>query len=149
MSGFKPIICLDFDGVIHSYTSGWLGAREIPDPPVPGAINAIINYTDDFRVHIYSSRSNHFGGRRAMKKWLKKHLLRYFYNVQEIELSDRFYEDHLSFIDEDQTRQIMRKIKWPLRKPAAMLTLDDRAIQFEGAWPSAKTILTFKPWYKK
>ena len=27
----KPILCLDFDGVLHSYTSGWRGAR-IPDP---------------------------------------------------------------------------------------------------------------------
>ena len=32
-------ILLDFDGVIHSYTSGWKGAGVIPDPPVPGAID--------------------------------------------------------------------------------------------------------------
>jgi hypothetical protein len=32
----KPILCLDFDGVLHSYTSGWKGAAVIPDPPVPG-----------------------------------------------------------------------------------------------------------------
>ena len=29
----KPILCLDFDGVVHSYTSGWKGADVIPDPP--------------------------------------------------------------------------------------------------------------------
>jgi len=28
----KPILCLDFDGVIHSYSSGWKGADVIPDP---------------------------------------------------------------------------------------------------------------------
>ena len=38
----KPIICLDFDGVIHSYTSGWKGAAVIPDPPVPGALEFIV-----------------------------------------------------------------------------------------------------------
>jgi len=37
----KPILCLDFDGVIHSYSSGWKGADVIPDPPVPGAFDFI------------------------------------------------------------------------------------------------------------
>jgi hypothetical protein len=37
----KPILSLDFDGVIHSYTSGWKGADVIADPPVPGAFQFI------------------------------------------------------------------------------------------------------------
>ena len=37
----KPILCLDFDGVIHSYSSGWKGAAVIPDPPVDGAMRFI------------------------------------------------------------------------------------------------------------
>ena len=33
---FKKIVVMDFDGVIHSYKSGWKGVTEIPDPPVEG-----------------------------------------------------------------------------------------------------------------
>ena len=31
-------VSVDFDRVLHSYTSGYLGADQIPDPPVPGAL---------------------------------------------------------------------------------------------------------------
>ena len=69
----KPILCLDFDGVIHSYTSGWKGARNIPDPPVPGALDFILAVQAQFQVVILSSRSHQWGGRRAMKRWLTEH----------------------------------------------------------------------------
>ena len=66
----KPILVLDFDGVIHGYQSGWKGAANIPDPPVPGAQEFIVGALDKFEVHILSSRSHQWGGRRAMKRWL-------------------------------------------------------------------------------
>lgn len=50
-------VVFDFDGVIHSYTSGWCGVSEIPDPPVSGikdAINAIREA--GYRVVVVSTR---------------------------------------------------------------------------------------------
>ena len=62
----KPILCLDFDGVIHSYTSGWKGADVIPDPPVDGALDFLERASAHFDVQIFSSRSNQPGGIEAM-----------------------------------------------------------------------------------
>ena len=69
----KPILCLDFDGVIHSYKSGWKGETIIYDPPVDGALDFIQAALEHFRVMIYSSRSSSPGGIMAMKTWLFAH----------------------------------------------------------------------------
>ena len=45
----KKTVVFDFDGVIHSYTSGWQGVSVIPDPPVPGIREAI----DELRANYY------------------------------------------------------------------------------------------------
>ena len=133
---FNPIICVDFDGVIHSYTSGWQGVSNIPDPPVPGAIEwlekhlpipdcicAMAPLHEGPIVQIYSSRSKSWFGRRAMKRWLVKHGL------------------HHGYIDEGV-------LKFPVKKPAAFLTIDDRAICFGGTFPTADEMMSFKPWNK-
>jgi len=43
------------------------------------------------------------------------------------------------------------KEAWPTTKPAAFLTIDDRALRFTGMWPEfdPKELLNFKPWYKQ
>ena len=40
---YQPTVVFDFDGVIHSFKSGWKGAAEIPDPPVDGIQQVIEN----------------------------------------------------------------------------------------------------------
>lgn len=40
-------------------------------------------------------------------------------------------------------------LQWPQEKPAAFITIDDRALTFTGMWPSIKTLQAFKPWNKK
>lgn len=123
----KPILCLDFDGVLHSYTSGWKGARNIPDRPVPGAMVFLAGVVDDFHVAIYSSRSRYFLGRYAMRRWVVRWLRKAGY--QGIPL-----------------KRILKQISWPETKPPAFVTLDDRAVQFTGNWPTVSFLKSFRPW---
>lgn len=66
-------ICLDFDGVLHSYRSGWCGAEVIPDPPIHGTREAIARLRRLYRVVIHSARCHSEAGRLAVDAWLKKH----------------------------------------------------------------------------
>jgi hypothetical protein len=127
----KPILCLDFDGVIHSYSSGWKGADVIPDPPVEGAMRFIWDATEHFRVAIFSSRSNQPHGIYAMRKWLRRYFTE-FWAADRTTCDDKLAE-----------------IEWPTEKPAAMITIDDRALTFDGTWPSIETLKTFQPWNKR
>ena len=66
-------VVFDFDGVIHSYTSGWKGETCIPDPPVPGIKEAI----DEIRAAGYltiiqSTRAATIQGKYAINKYLAK-----------------------------------------------------------------------------
>jgi len=156
----KPILVLDFDGVIHGYQSGWKGAANIPDPPVPGALEFIVGALDKFEVHILSSRSHQWGGRRAMKRWLwewlvtegdanpskpKKTIPEWWQNYVAGQSSMEPWCNEVR----NAAHLVVRSVKWPTRKPAALYTIDDRAHQFDGSWPALETIAAFKPWNKR
>jgi hypothetical protein len=128
----KPILCLDFDGVIHSYSSGWKGADVIPDPPVAGALQFIAEALNHFRVAVFSSRSHQPGGQTAMREWL-----------------GRWSVDPNFGMPCDFDHGTWGAIEWPLEKPAAFVTIDDRAITFDGTWPAIDALQAFKPWNKR
>ncbi len=69
----RRTVCLDFDGVIHSYRSGWCGADIIPDPPLHGAREAIARLRNHFRVVVHSARCAVPEGLEAIAAWLQKH----------------------------------------------------------------------------
>lgn len=74
----KRTVVFDFDGVIHSYRSGWQGAGNIPDPPVPGIREAMSGImTAGYKVIIVSSRLAYDEGRVAMTAWLGRHRIPY------------------------------------------------------------------------
>lgn len=121
---FTPILCLDFDGVCHSYISGWKGVDVIPDPPVDGLWEFLDEASNHFEIHIFSSRTHQDGGMEAMWDWFKSHVPENMYHV-------------------------VAGLRFPREKPSAMVTLDDRGILFTGVWPSIETLKAFKPWNKK
>lgn len=115
----RPILCLDFDGVLHSYSSGWQGADVILDPPVDSAQEFVRQASKPFHVVVFSSRSNQPGGIDAMRTWCAKH---------------GFPVDKMTFATE---------------KPPATVSIDDRAITFTGKWPSVSDLMAFTPWNKE
>jgi hypothetical protein len=69
----RQTVCLDFDGVVHSYRSGWQGATTIADPPIHGTAEAIAHLRKRYRVVIHSARCATAEGRDAISAWLLKH----------------------------------------------------------------------------
>lgn len=157
----KPILSLDFDGVIHSYSSGWKGAAVIPDPIIPGAIEFMLNAMEHFKVAIFSSRSHQWGGRRAMKRYLKNEFIKIGLSYDRPLTVSDFKNPIFKFINayafadpwEDEVEYAATKfissISFPFFKPPAFLMIDDRGLQFTGAWPNVEELLKFRPWNKR
>jgi hypothetical protein len=122
----KRRICIDFDGVIHSYTSGWQDYHIISDPPVNGSFAALSEYCKHYIVCIYSSsRSEMAAGRKAMADWF------------------------LQYGWPQDGEGLPKGLEFLSRKPPGWITIDDRCITFTGKFPSIEEIDNFKPWYKK
>ncbi len=118
----KTVIAIDFDGVIHSFKSGWQGHRKISDPPVSGAIEwlKMLIYSDKVTPCIYSARSWKLFGNRRMRRWLIKY---------------------------GMTKQEVKQLKFWLRKPICDFVIDDRCVRFDGRFLSIDGISNFMPWH--
>ena len=124
----KPILCLDFDGVIHSYEKGWQNG-EIYGTVTPGFFEWMEEAEEHFRLMVYSSRSGSDAGRQAMREWL--------------------WQEHAKWMHAGNGHKLARPpIEFPPDKPPAFLTIDDRAITFPGRWDwlPPETLREFKPW---
>lgn len=113
-------VVFDFDGVIHSYTSGWQGIETIPDPPVPGIKEALKEITEaGYEIAVVSTRCHTLEGMKAITEYLKQYDL----------------DKYISSINAD--------------KPPAIVYIDDRAICFDGKPEMLLSkIEAFKPWNK-
>lgn len=67
----KKTVVFDFDGVIHSYTSGWKGEDVIPDPPVTGIKDSVQQIRNaGYEVVVVSTRCATSKGLEAVKTYL-------------------------------------------------------------------------------
>jgi hypothetical protein len=121
----KPILSIDFDGTLHPYTEGWQGANTVADePPIAGSIEFLREAVEHFTVAIFSSRSAQEGGLEAMQAWLQRFML-------------------------GDDRRVFDQLQWPRTKPAAKISIDDRAWPFAGAWPTIDQLRDFRTWQGK
>jgi hypothetical protein len=118
----KKTICIDFDGVIHLYESGWKAHDIIEDGPHPEAFEMLAKYAEKFHVCVYSARSKDELGINAMLKWFRDH------GMEE---------------------ELLSKFQFPKQKPTASVYIDDRGWCFTGEWPTVAELEAFKPWNKR
>jgi hypothetical protein len=114
-----PILCVDFDGVIHSYEHGWRNG-EIYGTVTPGFFTWLAIAQEYFCVVVYSSRSAEPAGVDRMKQWMAR-----------------------------QNGGVLPPgLEFTAQKPPAFLTIDDRAICFRGDWQELNPakLKEFKPW---
>lgn len=132
----KPTILIDFDGCIHSYEQGWQDGR-IYGTVVPGFWEWANTAKEHFILAIYSSRSaKGHKGIKPMMDWLTVNL-----KADEWEREDA---------GKEKLNLQIKDFIFPDKKPAAYITIDDRAICFTGNWDASElkpeTIRAFKSW---
>jgi len=129
----RATICLDFDGVIHGYDSGWKGVDVIPDAPVKGSLEWMFEAIQVYEVAVMSARSGQSGGIPAMKKWLET-------EATKLDLWEPPSKDYIG----------LNRVQFPKVKPGAIIYIDDRGYRFcgPGTFPSLGNIATLKPWNK-
>jgi hypothetical protein len=116
---YKPTIALDFDGVIHDYLDGYRDGAIYGDV-MPGFWEWAERAKNSFHLVIYSTRSATPGGVKAMQDWLCKQWVK-----------------HDSAGPGGRSRPVHEMATWfdfAHEKPKAFLTIDDRAITFQGRW---------------
>lgn len=74
---FKPTLCFDFDGVIHSYVSGWKGEDVVNDPPVKGIKETLEKLSKKYKIVVVSSRCKTREGISAIIDYMNRHKIYY------------------------------------------------------------------------
>ena len=101
-------VAVDFDGVLHPYTRGWVGSVPDDEAPMQGAHELLAALVDTgFTVVVFSTRADHGEGHDGITAWLERHQL-------------AAYIDRVTH-----------------EKPPAVAYVDDRAVRWYGDWEEA------------
>lgn len=104
-------IVFDFDGVIHSYKSGWQGADVISDPPVEGIREAINDIRKaGYKVYVVSSRCSSSIGITSVQEWLVKYSIYVDGVCQEKPPAVAYIDDRAICFDGD-SKSLLEKIE--------------------------------------
>lgn len=142
----KPILCIDFDGVIHSYDKGWQDGSIYGDV-VSGFFEWMFHASERFKLVVYSSRSKTVEGRHDMAVWIAdKYILSRKDNTYKVRV--------LCPTSNAVSLEIGSAVlEFAHEKPPAFLTIDDRAVEFGGRWDSPflhpQYLAEFKPWNQR
>ena len=110
----KPILVLDFDGVIHSYENGWADGS-IYGRATPGFWEWAIRAEKVFRLCIHSSRIKTPLDATRVEQWLGR-------------------EFEAWRVSSGRNAAEFPYFELCITKPPAFLTIDDRALCFHGDW---------------
>lgn len=93
-------IGLDYDGVIHSYTSGWTGSPVPEDPPVEGAkefVQWLLDMGAEVVIITARIREQGDGNEQAIREWLKFHEFPEIKTITNVKLPCSVYVDDRGF----------------------------------------------------
>lgn len=120
----RKTLCVDFDGVLHAYTSPFTADHVIADGPMPGAMDWLYEVTETYDIAVYSARCATARGRDAVERAIASWVY------------DAF--------GQPVTADIMRRVMVVEHKPPCWALIDDRCIPFRGTFPSLDQIATME-----
>lgn len=107
-------ISVDFDGVVHEYTTTFTDYLIIPDPPIVGAFSFLMSLQEQgYNVIIQTARAIDDLAVQAIRDW---------------------------FLEWGYSPKLLSEIEITKEKPYAFMYIDDRAFHFNGKWPTDSTI---------
>lgn len=140
---------VDFDGVLHEYSTPWVSPEIIPDPLIPGAIEWLNKMSKKFDILIFTTRGCTEAGRSAINLWLRSYGYSFPNPTGFMDVNGVLYLGTPSMTSSGTTT--VPPIEPPVmmitdRKLPALIYIDDRGWRFTGTFPTHEEISKSYPW---